>query len=85
MKKQMNEKVEEVKVQKKEVKKSRKFFLYSEGKGFIRLDESDPIGMPNFEKGEAIFFESRAKAIFARDFFLKVKLADSIDILTKVA
>lgn len=85
MKKQMNEKVEEAKVQKKEVKKSRKFFLYSEGKGFIRLDESDPIGMPNFEKGEAIFFESRAKAIFARDFFLKVKLADSIDILTKVA
>lgn len=83
MKKQMNEKVE-VKVQKKE-KKSRKFFLYSEGKGFIRLDENDPIGMPNFEKGELIHFATRAKAIFARDFFLKVKLADSIDILTKVA
>lgn len=84
MKKQMNEKTEEVKVQKRE-KKSRKFFLYSEGKGFLRLDESDPIGMPNFEKGELLCFATRAKAMFARDFFLKMKLADSIDILTKVA
>ena len=70
---------------KKREKKNHKFFLYADGKGFIRLDEKDPIGMPNFEKGDAIFFESRAKAIFARDFFLKVKLADSIDILAKVA
>lgn len=84
MKKQMNEKTEEVKVQKRE-KKNRKFFLYSDGKGFIRFDESDPVGMPNFEKGELLCFATRAKAIFAKDFFLKVKLADSIDILTKVA
>lgn len=85
MKKQMNEKTEEVKVQKKEVKKNRKFFLYSEGKGFLRFDENDTTGMPNFEKGELLYFATRAKAIFAKDFFLKVKLADSIDILTKVA
>lgn len=84
MKKQMNEKTEEVKVQKRE-KKSRKFFLYSEGKGFIRLDESDTTGMPNFERGELLCFATRAKAMFARDFFLKLKLADSIDILAKVA
>lgn len=84
MKKQMNMKTEEVKVQKRK-KKNRKFFLYSDGKGFIRLDESDTAGMPNFEKGELLCFATRAKAMFARDFFLKVKLADFIDILTKVA
>lgn len=84
MKKQMNTKVEEVKVQKRE-KKNRKFFLYSDGKGFIRFDENDTVGMPNFEKGELLCFATRAKAVFARDFFLKVKLADSIDIFTKVA
>ena len=84
MKKQMNTKTEEVKVQKRE-KKSRKFFLYSDGKGFIRFDENDTTGMPNFEKGELLCFATRTKAAFARDFFLKLKLADSIDILTKVA
>lgn len=84
MKKQMNEKTEEVKVQKRE-KKNRKFFLYSDGKGFIRFDGKDTSGMPNFEKGDLLQFTSRAEAIFARDFFLKVKIADSIDIFTKVA
>ena len=82
--KKTNEKTEQT-ITKKRVKRNSKFFLYAEGKGFICLDEKDPSGMPNFEKGDAIFFESRSKAIFARDFFLKVKLADSIDILTKVA
>lgn len=82
--KKTNEKTEQT-ITKKRVKRNSKFFLYTEGKGFIRLDEKDPIGMPNFEKGELLSFETRAKAIFARDFFLSVKLAESIDILTKVA
>ena len=70
---------------KKRAKRNNKFFLYTEGKGFIRLNENDTTGMPNFENGEPLFFETRAKAIFARDFFLSVGLAKSIDILAKVA
>lgn len=61
------------------------FFLYAEDKGFIRLDENDSMGMPNFENGKPLFFETKAKAIFARDFFISVKLADNIDVLTKIA
>lgn len=80
MKKQ-NEQVKEVKVKKE--RKQRKFFLYVEGSGFVTSGDSN--GLPTFNNGEPLFFESRAKAIFARDFFLKLKLADSIDILAKVA
>lgn len=65
----------------KRQKRNHKFFLYADGKGLIVMNASEP----NFNNGEVLYFESRAKAIFARDFFLKVKLADSIDILTKVA
>lgn len=65
-------------------RKNNKFFLYAEGKGFIKLAD-DPMSMPNFENGEPLVFETRAKAIFARDFFISVKLAESIDILAKVA
>lgn len=83
MKKQMNEKTEEVKVQKKE-KKSRKFFLYVDGKGFIHLDKE--VGaVPNFDNGEILWYTSRRSALYAREFFISIKLADSIDILTKVA
>lgn len=65
----------------KRQKRNRKFFLYAEGKGLIAMNASEP----SFNNGEILYFESRAKAIFARDFFLKVKVADLIDILTKVA
>ena len=83
MKKQMNEKTEEVKVLKKE-KKSRKFFLYVDGKGFIHLDKE--VGAtPNFDNGEILWYPSRRSALYAREFFISIKLADSIDILTKVA
>ena len=82
MKKQTNEKVE-VKVQKKE-KKSRKFFLYVDGKGFIHLNKE--VGAtPNFDNGEILWYTSRRSALYAREFFISIKLADSIDILTKVA
>lgn len=76
-------KVEEAKP--KRMKKEHKFFLYAEGKGFIRLNEKDPIGMPNFKDGEIIHFATRSKAMFARDFFISVKLAESIDIFAKIA
>jgi len=75
---------EQMAVKPKRMKKNRKFFLYAEGKGFIKLEEGT-LTMPNFENGEPLVFETRAKAIFARDFFLSVKLADSIDVLSKVA
>ena len=75
-----NEQVAEVKTKKKHI---RKFFLFADGKGFIY--SGDRSGMPSFTAGEPLVFDSRAKAMFARDFFLKLKLADSIDILAKVA
>ena len=81
MKKQ-NEKVNEVKVKKE--RKQRKFFLYVDGKGFVRLPR-DTGSLPNFEDGEILCYTTRAKAIFARDFMQDIKLADSIDILSKVA
>lgn len=81
MKKQ-NEKVNEVKVTKE--RKQRKFFLYVDGKGFVRLPK-EAGSLPNFENGEVLCYTSRAKAIYARDFMLDIKLADSIDILSKVA
>ena len=65
----------------KRAKRNHRFFLYAEGKGLIAMNATEP----NFNIGEILYFESKSKAIFARDFFLKVKLADSIDILTKVA
>ena len=70
-------------VEVKKEHKLRKYFLYSEGNGFITV--GDGSGMPTFNNGEPLFFESRAKAKFARDFFITLKLANSIDILSKVA
>ena len=85
MKKQNEEtKVEnkpEVKVKKTRAK--RKFFLYADGKGLITT--SDGNSMPTFNSGDVLMFDTKAKAVFARDFFVNVKLAESIDILTKVA
>lgn len=81
--KKTNEKVEQVNT-KKRAKKNNKFFLYAEGKGFIRL-ANESLSMPNFESGDLLVFETRAKAMFARDFFVSVKLAESIDVLAKVA
>lgn len=62
----------------------RKFFLYVDGKGFIRLPREAGT-LPSFDKGEILCYTSRAKAMFARDFMVGIKLADSIDILSKVA
>ena len=87
----MKEKTTETKVEApknettKRAKRNHRFFLYAEGKGFIRLDDKDPTGMPNFEKGNLLFFTTRAKAIFARNFFIGVRMAESIDVLTKIA
>ena len=69
--------------QKKERAK-RKFFLYVDGKGFIRLPRE--VGsLPSFDKGEVLCYTSRASAIYAREFFVGIRLAESIDILSKVA
>lgn len=76
-----NEQVTEVK--EKKMRQKRKFFLYADGKGFIT--SGDGSGLPTFNGAELLVFETKAKAVFARDFFLKLKLADSIDILAKVA
>ena len=74
----------EVKMQQKKVRAKRKFFLYAQGKGLVVMS-NEANSMPTFNDGEALSFDTRAKAMFARDFFLKVNLAESIDILTKVA
>lgn len=83
--KNQNEKTEaktEVKPVKKERAK-RKFFLYAEGKGLIAMSNAD--STPTFNDGELVWFNTKSKALFAKDFFLKIKLAETIDILTKVA
>lgn len=74
----------ENKTAEKKVRAKRKFFLYAQGKGLVVMSNGAN-SMPTFNDGEALAFDTRAKAMFARDFFLKVNLAESIDILTKVA
>lgn len=65
-------------------KKAKKYFLYVDGKGFIRVPREAGT-LPSFTDGEIICYTSRAKAIYAREFFIGIKMADSIDILSKVA
>ena len=77
-----NEQKKEVNEQKKERAK-RKFFLYAEGKGLVATKPGT--GEPTFNDGELVWFNSRSKAMFARDFFVKMAVAEHIDILAKVA
>lgn len=80
MKKQNNNmKTTEVKV-----RKQRKFFLYVDGKGFVRLPK-EAGSLPSFDDGEILCYSTRARAIYARDFMVGIRLADNIDILSKVA
>lgn len=81
--KKNNEKTEQTNTT-KSVRKARKFFLYVDGKGFIRLPK-EAGSLPSFDKGEILCYTTKAKAVFARDFMLDIKLADNIDILSKVA
>ena len=88
MKKQKETKNEETKnvvVEKpKRVRRERKFMLYVEGEGLIRIDNEGG-SMPNFINGHIITYTSRSAALFAREFFLSIKLAENIDIVSKVA
>lgn len=68
----------------KRVRRERKFMLYVDGEGLIRIDNEGG-AMPNFTTGHIITYTSRAAALFAREFFLSIKLAESIDIVSKVA
>ena len=68
----------------KRVRKERKFLLYVEGQGLIRIDNEGG-AMPNFTTGHIITYTSRSAALFAREFFLSIKLAENIDIVAKVA
>lgn len=79
--KKMNE-ANEAKAEKKREK--RKFFLYVEGKGFIHLPKECG-AVPSFDKGELLTYSSRSMAMYAREFFISIKLAEQIDILAKVA
>lgn len=68
----------------KKERTKRKFFLYVDGKGFIRLPRE--VGsLPSFTDGEILCYTSRASAMYAREFFIGIKMADTIDILSKVA
>ncbi len=69
----------EVKVRRQ--KKMTTFFLYNEAHGFLRGSDNE---MPNFDNGEIVKFDSKAKARFARDFFVNMGVADSLDIFAKV-
>lgn len=83
--KKMNEVKNEVVVEKpKRIRRERKFFLYVEGKGFIRMDK-EAGAMPNFKDGELLCYTSRVGAMYAREFFISIHLADNIDIMAKVA
>ena len=88
MKKQNEKKNEATKTEvvekPKRVRKERKFMLYVDGEGLIRIDNEGG-AMPNFTTGHIITYTSRAAALFAREFFLSIKLAESIDIVSKVA
>lgn len=64
------------------VKVRKQFFIYSDGNGMLRIDEA---GRPNFKSGELVVYATKGKATFARSFFMSMKIADSLDILTKVA
>lgn len=68
----------------KKERAKRKFFLYVEGKGFVRLPR-EAGSLPSFKEGEILCYTSKARAVYARDFMVGIKLADSIDILAKVA
>lgn len=67
----------------KRMRKQHKFFLFAEGKGLVKTTTDS--GLPTFDDGEPVCFDTKAQAMFARDFFLKLKVAESIDILAKVA
>lgn len=82
MKKMNNKSTEAAEVKVRRQKKMTTFFLYVEGRGFVR---SDANGMPNFDNGDLVKFNTRAKAKFAREFFITLKVAESIDIFAKVA
>ena len=81
MKKQNETKMNETTMKPKKERATRKFFLYVEGKGMIAMSNDTP----TFNDGELIWFNTKSKAMFAKDFFVKMKLAENIDILTKVA
>ena len=80
MKKQ-NEKNSTTEVKVRRQKKMTTFFLYNDAHGFLRGNGSS---MPNFDDGELIKFNTRSKANFARDFFLSMGVADTLDIFAKV-
>lgn len=85
MKKQNDKNNEQVaEVNEKKTRQKRKFFLYADGKGFVRAPRE--LGsLPGFDEGEILCYSTKAKAVFAREFLLGIKIADSIDILAKVA
>ena len=80
MKKQ-NEKNTNTDAKVRRQRKMTTFFLYNESHGFLRGDGN---GMPSFDAGDFVKFDSRAKANFARDFFVKIGVADKLDIFAKV-
>lgn len=57
------------------------FFLFVNGKGFIRLDDTTG---PQFETGKLACFTTRLEAKHARNFFVMMHVADNIDIMAKV-
>lgn len=80
-----NETKDEVAVAKpKRIRRERKFMLYVDGKGLIRLDREAGT-MPGFTDGDILVYTSKTSALYAREFFTSINLAETIDIVSKVA
>ena len=86
MKKQNNEtknvtKVEVPVAKPKRVKKNHTFFLYVPERGFICGSDT---GMPVVGWQKPLSYSVRSKAMYAAEFFMTMKLADEVALVTQV-
>lgn len=65
----------------KRVKKNHTFFLYVPERGFIGPGDN---GMPVVGSVNPTHFSVRSKAMYAAEFFITLKIADEIAIVTQV-
>ena len=74
-------KVEVREAKPKRMKKNHTFFLYVPGRGFICGNET---GMPTVGWQKPLSYSIRSKATYAAEFFMTIKLADEVALVTQV-
>ena len=74
-------KVEEPVAKPKRVKKNHTFFLYVPERGFICGSDT---GMPVAGWQKPLSYSVRSKATYAAEFFMSLKLADEVALVTQV-